>query len=60
MYKDITWCESPDCTIKCERHITRCDAKPWELVSVADFSGVCRTYIGKIVGEAKEVAKDDR
>lgn len=46
---DITWCASPDCVIKCERHITRCNAEPNELVSIADFSGVCRMYIGHIV-----------
>ena len=50
---DITWCASPDCVIKCDRHITRCDADPNVLVSTADFSGVCRTYIGKVVDEVK-------
>lgn len=53
MNKDITWCASPDCVIKCDRHITRCEAKQGEYVSVADMSEVCRTYIGQVVDEVK-------
>ena len=52
--KDITWCASPDCVIKCERHITRCKVEPHELVSIADFSGVCREYIRKVLDEVKD------
>lgn len=50
-YKDITYCVSSDCENKCDRHISNCDAEPWELVSVADLSGVCRAYIRQVIKE---------
>ena len=54
MNKDITWCASADCKNKCERHITKCDAKPHEYVTVSDLSGVCREYIRQVLEEVKE------
>lgn len=40
---DLTWCCSPDCPVKCERHITNYPVKDVsELVSIADFTGMCR------------------
>lgn len=51
MNKDITWCASPDCKVRCERHIFNCKQEVGEMVSIADFSGVCRDYIRRIVEE---------
>lgn len=54
--KDITYCSATDCTNrKCERHATNLKGMPKdETVSVADFAGVCRYYIGQIVERMKE------
>lgn len=46
---DITWCISSDCACKCERHISKCQARPGELVSVSDFSKICRKYIHQVL-----------
>lgn len=62
---DLTWCCSPDCPVKCERHITNYPVKDTsELVSIADFSGVCRDTFpprkesgGRVMSERQEKKK---
>lgn len=47
---DITWCVSKDCPSKdCKIHISKCKARPDELISMADFSGTCRYYIAWVL-----------
>lgn len=50
--KDITWCVSSDCPDMCERHVLNCREKG--MVSLADFSGVCRRYIGCVLEEVEK------
>ena len=60
MNKDITWCTSPDCKEKCKYHISNYVSKnpspvrKKEMVSIADFSGVCREYIRQVLDEVKD------
>ena len=57
MVKDITYCSSKDCPSKdCERKLSNNEFKEGELISVADFSGVCQYYIGWVVSEVKKEA----
>ena len=54
---DITWCVSPDCPSKdCAIHIRNHPQIKDErqIVSMADFSGVCRYYIGRVLMEVEE------
>ena len=52
---DLTWCCSPDCPERCERHIMNYPVKDTsELVSIADFTGVCRARIARIVEEVRD------
>lgn len=52
---DVTWCTSFDCPSKdCKIHIRNCMANPGELVSMADFSGVCRYYVGWVLSEIEK------
>lgn len=48
---DITYCSCVECVNKeCERHPSKLYAlKNTQVVSIADFSGVCRDYIGQVV-----------
>lgn len=56
---DLTWCCSPDCPVKCEQHITNYPIKDVsELVSIADFSGVCREYIGRVLAQVEDGDSD--
>ena len=53
--KDITFCASPDCPSKeCEKKVLNNKFEDGELISVADFSGTCRFYIGWIANKVKE------
>ena len=53
--RDITYCVSIDCQISgCDRRLNPAEFQPDEMVSVADFSGVCRGYIARLVDKAKE------
>lgn len=46
-HKDITYCASADCPSKeCKIKVTNNKFDPGEIISMADFSGVCRFYIG--------------
>ena len=48
---DVTWCVSEDCPSEdCRIHVRQCKAQTGELVSMADFSGTCRYYIGWVLG----------
>lgn len=52
--KDLTWCISSSCTSICERHISNYDAEPGEMVSISDFSGICRNYIQQVIEEVED------
>ena len=53
---DITYCTNTDCPFKkCERYFTKASEAAIQgkgYISIADFSGVCRDYIGYLVDEA--------
>ena len=50
--KDITYCTSTDCpSEECKIKVLNNKFQPGELISMADFSGVCRFYIGWLVSE---------
>ena len=55
---DVTWCVSKDCPSEdCRIHIRQCKAEPGELVSMADFSGQCRYYIGWVLEQIESEVK---
>jgi len=50
--KDITYCTSTDCPSKdCKLKLLNNKFPPGTILSMADFSGVCRYYIGWLVYE---------
>ena len=52
---DVTWCVSKDCPSEdCRIHIRQCKVQPGELVSMADFSDVCRDYIGWVLAKIED------
>lgn len=53
--KDITYCTSADCpSTECEIKLTNNKFEPGTILSMADFSGVCRFYIGCILDQIAE------
>lgn len=53
--KDITFCSSVDCPSKeCKIKVLNNKFEDGELISMADFSGTCRFYIGWIANKVKE------
>lgn len=53
--KDITYCASKDCpSTECKIKISNNHFEPHEVISMADFSGVCRFYIGWLVSEIEK------
>ena len=53
--KDITYCSSLDCpSEECKIKVTNNKFQPGDIISMADFSGVCRFYIGWLVAEIEE------
>ena len=58
---DITYCINRDCPFKkCERHpskISKVALNGTGYVSIANFAGVCREYIGYVLDEAKRGAE---
>ena len=55
MVKDVTYCNSKDCPSKdCSIKVSNNDFKAGDIVSMADFSGVCRYYIGWLISEVEE------
>lgn len=56
--RDITFCSSFDCPSKdCQIKITNNKFEPHELISMADFSGVCRYYIGQVLMSVEKEAE---
>lgn len=54
MTKDITYCAAIDCPSKeCKIKVTNNHFSSNDLISVADFSGVCRFYIGWVLSEVE-------
>ena len=52
-----TYCINKECPFKsCEKHLKHCRAKKRKVL-VANYDGVCREYIGYIVGFCTEVDK---
>lgn len=55
---DITYCVNSDCPFKdCERHLSKIAEAQKEgksYVSVANYDGVCREYIGYLVERGGE------
>ena len=55
MNYDITYCTYAGCPFKdCERHLTRLEKQTNRTVSIADFRGTCRLYIGLLIDEVRE------
>lgn len=53
--RDITFCASPDCPSKdCKIKIQNNKFQPKEIISMADFSGVCRYYIGWVLAKIED------
>lgn len=52
--KDITYCTSTACPSKeCRIKIANNSFQPGEIISMADFFGTCRFYIGWLVDKAQ-------
>ena len=52
---DITYCSSTDCPSKeCKIKVFNNTFAPGDLISMSDFSGVCRFYIGWLVSVEDE------
>ena len=60
---DITYCTNKDCPFKkCERHYSKASRAALigtGYVSVADYSGVCREYIGYLVDKSSKKGGTD-
>ena len=55
--RDVTFCASPDCPSKeCKLKVENNKFEPGEIISIADFSGVCRFYIGWVLCQMEEQA----
>lgn len=59
MIADVTYCVSPDCKVKCWRHLSHFKDKipPGTIISQSDFSGVCPTYLRAALEVAEEMEK---
>ena len=57
---DVTYCAYKDCPFKdCESHLTHTKRFPiGTMISVADYSGTCRRYIGWVVDKVSKEEKD--
>lgn len=54
---DITYCSNVNCPFAdCERHLRNLPTGAYshKYVSIANFAGTCRDYIGHLVDKAKE------
>lgn len=57
--KDITYCTSTDCpSEECKIKLLNNKFQSGEIISMADFSGTCRFYIGWLVSEIEEASND--
>ena len=53
--RDITYCTSTDCpSMECEIKVLNNKFLPGEVISMADFSGTCRFYIGWLLDKIGE------
>ena len=53
--KDITYCSSTDCpSTDCKIKLCNNKFEVGDIISMADFSGVCRYYIGWLVDKIEE------
>jgi len=53
--RDITYCASTDCpSTDCKVKIQNNKFQPGEIISMADFSGVCRYYIGWVLAQIED------
>ncbi len=53
--KDITYCSSTDCPSKeCKIKVLNNKFEPGTIISMADFSGTCRFYIGWMLDQITE------
>ena len=54
---DMTYCISKDCETKCYRHLSNYNFPAGTIISISDFSGICRAYIQEVLEEVEK--KDD-
>ena len=55
--KDVTYCASADCpSTECKIKLTNNKSKfePGEIISMADFSGMCRFYVGWLLTKIED------
>lgn len=53
--KDATYCVSADCPLtECRLKLTNNKFEPGEIISMADFSGTCRFYIGWLLEKIED------
>lgn len=58
---DVTYCDNAECPFKdCESHIVHTKKFPvGTMVSLANYAGTCRQYIGWLVNEASKENGDE-
>ncbi len=53
--RDITFCSAKECpSTECHIKVTNNKFEPHEIISIADYSGVCRFYIGWVLTKIEE------
>lgn len=53
--KDVTYCVSADCpSTECKLKLTNNDIPDGTIISMADFSGTCRFYIGWLLEKIED------
>ena len=53
--RDITYCTSTDCpSTECKIKVLNNKFQPGAVISMADFSGTCRFYIGWLLDKIRE------
>lgn len=53
--KDITYCTATDClSTDCKIRLLNNKFEPGTILSMADFSGTCRYYIGWLLDQVEE------
>lgn len=59
---DVTYCDNAGCPFKdCEIHLVHTKKFPvGTMISVANYSGTCRQYIGWLVDEVSKEEKDGK
>ncbi len=60
MVRDITYCANESCPFSdCLRNLEQLRGENGSvIISLADFGGVCRRYLGHLVGEISEESDD--